>query len=198
MTACAQVDGTGLCECFAYDDDGPAVCHEEAVDGMSMFAPNAELLSCDEVSLKCLGGCIEDCFGSDDFLGGDTWNTQQCECLATDCYDSPDCTDSDVILIEGFVEGGCDTSGEYYYGSSGNYYYDNWYVPERRSAPPPPPLPPAHAVPPSRRYYDDPGYYWGSSNYYMGYYDGYEYYTNYYQPQVRPPSPPLRPPPRRR
>ena len=70
------------------------------------------------VSEDCMEGCIEDCYGNDDFLNGDRWNKEQCVCLVTDCYDSRDCDDNDVAQIEGFVATGCgaeDSSYDYSY-----------------------------------------------------------------------------------
>ena len=72
----------------------------------------------DGPSEDCMTGCIEDCYGNDDFLNGDRWNKEQCVCLVTDCYDSRDCDDNDVAQIEGFVATGCgaeDSSYDYSY-----------------------------------------------------------------------------------
>jgi len=69
-------------------------------------------------SEDCMTGCIEDCYGNDDFLNGDRWNKEQCVCLVTDCYDSRDCDDDDVEFIERFVGTGCgadDSSYDYSY-----------------------------------------------------------------------------------
>ena len=97
-----------------YDNTDMRTCPDDDDDSGSRSEPEMP-------SEECLDGCVEDCYGSDDFKQGGRWNKNQCVCLVRECYDSRDCDDEDVERIEDFVDGGCGAKGD---DSSYDYSYD--------------------------------------------------------------------------
>ena len=113
-TACGEQYGYDQLAEYLSGGKNSGCCQDNGCSSDYTETPGGGIASDD-----CIEGCIEDCYGSDDFLDGDRWNKEQCVCLVTDCYDSRDCDDNDVELIEEFVDTGCGADT-----SSYDYSYD--------------------------------------------------------------------------